>query len=344
MKQTIRNLLIAAMDLAFIFVFVWFFLAIFTHGRFVWVNMANMFAFPIFVIFLMPLMLIGLLLNIQRAKIMTLIGLGMFVFMFGGSFVSRQKPIPPSADVLRVMTFNMLVYTPDVTNAVNVIRDESPDIVMIQETSFAMADALDQKMKDLYPYQIHNPSDIPIGLSVISKYPFEVMDDDLGDYWVGTPIPLEVNWNGQIVHIVDFHMYPTTMGIMLSPEDAQAVIKIRREKAVRLVEFVQEHPGPVILAGDANDVWLNDTYITLVNSGLQDAWAQAGSGLGHTFPGNKSPGTSRLHIAGVYIPEWMVRIDYIFASPDWEVLSAKLGQTDGYSDHRPVIATLRLRK
>jgi endonuclease/exonuclease/phosphatase (EEP) superfamily protein YafD len=106
---------------------------------------------------------------------------------------------------------------------------------------------------------------------------------------------------------------------------------------------VREYDVPAIIAGDLNDVYLNDGYRILVNAGLQDVWAEAGFGLGNTFPGNKSPGTSRPHIGGFYIPEWLIRIDYIFASPEWEVLSAHIARTDGYSDHRGVVAYLRLK-
>jgi endonuclease/exonuclease/phosphatase family metal-dependent hydrolase len=92
-----------------------------------------------------------------------------------------------------------------------------------------------------------------------------------------------------------------------------------------------------------NDVFLNSPYRMLTNSGLRDAWLEAGFGLGHTFPGNKSPGTSRTHIGDVYIPEWLVRIDYIFVTPEWNVSSAYIARTDGYSDHRPVVAILHMR-
>jgi endonuclease/exonuclease/phosphatase (EEP) superfamily protein YafD len=106
---------------------------------------------------------------------------------------------------------------------------------------------------------------------------------------------------------------------------------------------VSRYDVPAIVAGDVNDVFLNNAYMLLVKAGLQDAWAESGFGLGHTFPGNKSPGTSRTHIGNLYVPEWMIRIDYIFASPEWEVLSAHIARTDGYSDHRGVVAYLRLK-
>jgi endonuclease/exonuclease/phosphatase (EEP) superfamily protein YafD len=39
---------------------------------------------------------------------------------------------------------------------------------------------------------------------------------------------------------------------------------------------------------------------------------------------------------------WLVRIDYIFHSPHWKTLDARLAKFDGVSDHRGVVAVLAL--
>jgi endonuclease/exonuclease/phosphatase (EEP) superfamily protein YafD len=39
---------------------------------------------------------------------------------------------------------------------------------------------------------------------------------------------------------------------------------------------------------------------------------------------------------------WLVRIDYIFHSPHWITLDARLAKFDGVSDHRGVVAVLAL--
>lgn len=346
MKQKIqlspRAVFIVLSDLAFAFFFLWYALLTFTHGRIALISLANMFAFQIFLL-LIPFALAGIFLRVRRLQIASLIALILFAFMFGKFFIPKQKAVPSSSDVLKVMTYNMLVFTPDVSVVADVIREEDADIVFMQETSFAMAEYLQTEMLDEYPYQIHDPSDVPLGMSVISKYPFEPIDYDLGKSWVGTPIPLAVNWNGQMVHILNFHMFPTGLGAVVNSELVDKLTQSRETHANSINQFVEKYPVPAIVAGDANDVFLNNAYQILVNAGLQDVWAETGFGLGHTFPGNKSPGTSRIHFGGVYIPEWLVRIDYIFASQEWQVLSAHMARTDGYSDHRGVVAYLRLK-
>jgi len=45
---------------------------------------------------------------------------------------------------------------------------------------------------------------------------------------------------------------------------------------------------------------------------------------------------------GLPYPGRLVRIDYIFHSDGWRAEAAWVGEWDGFSDHRPVVARLRL--
>jgi endonuclease/exonuclease/phosphatase (EEP) superfamily protein YafD len=86
---------------------------------------------------------------------------------------------------------------------------------------------------------------------------------------------------------------------------------------------------------------LSDAY-AIFTRGLVDAWQAAGVGLGHTFPGSDIPGSDRW-IGGLLSPQWLVRIDYIFHTGEWVTVSARMAEIDGVSDHRGVVAVLRLR-
>jgi endonuclease/exonuclease/phosphatase (EEP) superfamily protein YafD len=46
---------------------------------------------------------------------------------------------------------------------------------------------------------------------------------------------------------------------------------------------------------------------------------------------------------GIDVPKWLIRIDYVFCSYDWQAIDARIGPWDGKSDHRPVIAEVALR-
>jgi endonuclease/exonuclease/phosphatase (EEP) superfamily protein YafD len=338
----LRSLALAVSDLAFAFFFLWYALMTFTDGRLILVSLLNMFAFQIFLL-LIPFALTGIFLRARRLQAASLVALVLFAIAFGKFFLPKQKTVSSSAHTLKVMTYNMLVFTPEVVKIADVIREENADLIFMQETSFAMADYLQTEMLREYPYQIHYPSEIPLGMSVVSKHPFQPIDSSLGEGWVGTPILLAVDWNGETVNVINFYMPPTGLAAVIDLGLARRISKMRASQAASIVRFLEGRSAPAVVAGDANDVFLNDAYRTLVAAGLQDVWAESGFGLGHTFPGNKSVGTSRLRIGEIYIPEWLVRIDYLFASREWEPLSAHLARTDGYSDHRGVAALLRLK-
>lgn len=338
----LRAFWIALSDLYFALFFIWFVLSTFTHGRFAWVSLMNMFAFQVF-LFLLPGALAGAIFRLRRLQVAAGVAVLLFLFMFGRYFLPKSQTALATSGSLKVMTYNALAFAPDPAATVNIIRAENADIVILQETNFKVAGLLEKEMKGVYPYQIHYPSDVPLGTSVVSKYPFTKIDEELPSVWVGKPILLQVDWSGQKINVVDFHMVPTSLPTIAHPASFNQITDARKDEASALIRFLQAHPGPAIVAGDMNDVFLNDPHIMLVNSGLQDAWQEAGFGLGNTYPGNKSPGTSRVHVGEFYVPEWMLRIDYIFASPEWDVVSATLAQTDGYSDHRGVIATLHLK-
>jgi endonuclease/exonuclease/phosphatase (EEP) superfamily protein YafD len=342
MKVKLKKYLVFLSDLVFVLFFLWFSFSFFTHGRFAWVSLANMFAVYIFLL-LTPFALLGIFQGIRRIQVASLIALGLFLFTFGKFFLPKAKQFSPSEDVLKVMTYNMLVHTPEIPAVADMIREENADIVFIQETSFSLMEYMSGEMEDVYPFQIHFPSENPNGISVASKYPFEVLDYDMGKSWMGDPILLDVDWNGQPIYVVNFHMQSTSAEMILDLDFINKRSKSRERHARKIDRFLFEHPGPAIVAGDVNDVFLNDVYYALAEAGLRDSWLEAGFGLGHTFPGNRSPGTSRPKVVGLYIPEWLVRIDYIFVTRDWEVLAAYTADTDGYSDHRGVVAVLRLK-
>ncbi len=79
----------------------------------------------------------------------------------------------------------------------------------------------------------------------------------------------------------------------------------------------------LIVAGDFNDSPSSFTYRQLKKLGLNDTFIKAGKGIGATYAGK--------------IP--LQRIDYIFVTPGFEVIHAKVLDLP-YSDHYPLVSTL----
>jgi endonuclease/exonuclease/phosphatase (EEP) superfamily protein YafD len=147
-----------------------------------------------------------------------------------------------------------------------------------------------------------------------------------------------MEWDGQTVILVNIHMVPTTQ--LAAATVVEPSIRLREAEAEVLVELARR-ARPVIIAGDANSAPLNESYKILARE-LRDSWREAGFGLGHTFPGSTIPGSDRPRLGRWYVPPWLARIDYVFHSPDWVTLGARLARVDSVSDHRAVVAVLKL--
>lgn len=148
------------------------------------------------------------------------------------------------------------------------------------------------------------------------------------------------HWNEQKVAVYNVHLH-SFAGIrpweegwrrVLSPtawkEALQAYrsdFRVRGDQARVLRRMLDAEPYPFIVCADLNSTPHNWVYHYLAR-GLHDAFGEAGQGWGGTFPAR--------------FP--LVRIDYIFASKDWTVHKAYVDKAVA-SDHRPVVAELRLR-
>ena len=140
--------------------------------------------------------------------------------------------------------------------------------------------------------------------------------------------------------MVNFHMHPTAR--VASYTALTREFRRREAQAHELVRLSRTG-YPTVLGGDANAAPLNEAYKILASE-YQDAWRQAGSGLGHTFPTPYiAPGLERNQLGGIEIPPWVVRIDYIFYSPQWDASSAWFAPPDGVSDHRGILASLFIK-
>ena len=100
----------------------------------------------------------------------------------------------------------------------------------------------------------------------------------------------------------------------------------RKQQAERIRAEIDKSPYPVMVCGDFNDVPNSYAYRT-IGSGLQNAFAEKGSGIGRTFSGI-SP---------------TLRIDNIFVAEPYEVLQyTRINKK--MSDHFPVITDVQMEK
>jgi endonuclease/exonuclease/phosphatase (EEP) superfamily protein YafD len=172
-----------------------------------------------------------------------------FTWFWGALYLPRPYIPPTSGPFLTVMTYNVLAWHPYTEPIIATIRAEDPDIVLLQELNTGLARTLRTELGQVYPYQVFEPADNPNGIGVISKHPIQPTGDRLPLRWIGGPQVLELQWNGQQVTLVNFHMTSTT-GI--GPrEHVEESLRLRESQA-RLLADLADRSGLAILAGDAN--------------------------------------------------------------------------------------------
>jgi vancomycin resistance protein VanJ len=324
----------------FTVLFTWAILHTLFGDRWWWLFLPNSFAVYLFLP-LPAILVIALLVRRRETWLGFGVALALGAYLFGGLFLPKFYQAHASDPTLTVMTYNLLGFNGNREGIVAALRASNADVITLQEINPPVAESIRRDLAREYPYQALDPQFGVEGLGVISRYPLRPAGQILpGAEWVGTPQALDLDWNGTKVVLLHFHPFPTNLNGAANMEWSVHM----REQQVRVVaDFVAAHPEPLIAPVDFNANDQSRAYAMVVPV-LVDSWREAGWGLGHTFPGAASYGSSRPVIAGIPVPMWLTRIDYVFHSRHWRATSAWIGPWDGVSDHRPVVARLALTR
>jgi vancomycin resistance protein VanJ len=223
--------------------------------------------------------------------------------------------------VVKVMSYNTWSENPDARRIAGVILAERPDLVLLQEIPEEVFVSLVYELRHLYGERALNVTyDRTIHQAVVSRYPLEPRAN--------------MKWKGQAQVVV-----------MRSPAGAITVFNVHplrtggwrqryRQIATLLKEDVLPVRSPVIFGGDLN-VTENSQLYRLVTEHLQNAHDAAGLGFGFTYP-------AAVRIVALLPALPMARIDHVFFSDDFVAVRAGTLGHSGGSDHRPVIADVKL--
>ncbi len=108
----------------------------------------------------------------------------------------------------------------------------------------------------------------------------------------------------------------------------------RDDQLGSLQERIKDEINPVLVLCDCNATDQSDGYKMLDNV-LDDAFRKAGKGLGFTVAPQPMGIPSILPL--------IMRVDFVWISNDFVVLDSMVGEDNGSSDHRPVIAQVVLK-
>ena len=233
---------------------------------------------------------------------------------------------------VRVMTYNLhfgldSAGQPSLKEQARIIEESQADIVGIQEvcrgfylTGFDILTWLSQRLN--MPY-VYGPTEIlTSGNAILSRYPIREWGYSLlpsggervqgrGYLWANIDLG-----EGQELLVIVAHLHSS--GSQASPA-----------RSLQVATLLDQWHGqkPAVIMGDMNAYPDMPEIALFRNAGLKDAFVEAGTGNGYTFPA-----TAPQH-----------RIDYIWLSADLAVSNVVI-PPDTASDHLGVVATLNLQR
>jgi endonuclease/exonuclease/phosphatase family metal-dependent hydrolase len=240
----------------------------------------------------------------------------------------------------------------------DLIRKESPDIICLQEyyngkksqSNYADTILRSGKCKYHYDAYIHNgKKELPFGLITFSKYPIlAARKVQYSNTYQSYCIVVDIALPNDTVRVINTHLesirfgkedylfvndLSANTGKADDPRQGSRVIlsKIkhafqkRGSQADELSEMIKNSPYKVILCADLNDTPSSYAY-RKINSSLNDAFKEAGSGIGQTYTG--------------FLP--ILRIDYIFADRSFRIAEYRT-INNKLSDHYPIVSRIALQ-
>lgn len=283
------------------------------------VQMLNYFM-PWLLVGLLPMLLMAGLARQKRLAAALAIPTLLIGANFAPLFLPRFSVALAGGAPLKVMSYNLLYRNATLDDALNLVRQEQPDILLLQEVTPAIAQAL-KGLADIYPpghfHLAYNPQ---TGQAVISRFP--ITRQELA-FERGRALKVEINTPDSPLKVWNVH--PNT------PHPWRR----QQQQISALVNDIAAERGPLIVGGDFNTTYHSELY-RLVDSHLNNAQWEAGWGLGFTFPAH----APRVKKVPVLLP--MIRIDHIFYSRHFFAHSARTLTEAGGSDHLPIVAELSL--
>jgi vancomycin resistance protein VanJ len=331
-QERLKRILIALSMIYLASLLSWALLQRLAPDRWWWLFLISSFAIYLFLplIFILPIAFF-----VRRRSLWIGFGAALVLglYLYGWVFLP-QKPtvLASNGPTITVMTFNVFGFNVNPDGIVASLRSSNADVVSLEELNPENALAIETQLNDVYPYQILRPLVGTSGTGLISRYPMrQATDLAVGADWPDrSHILAFIDVDGQEIIFMQFHAVPPS----LNPLWIEYSVRLREQQAQDIANFAREHAIPFIAAGDFNATSTSKAY-AMITTVMNDSWREAGQGFGHTFPGQSGR---------IPLPHWLVRIDYIFHSNDWQTLSSKIGTWDGGSDHRPVLATLQLKE
>jgi endonuclease/exonuclease/phosphatase (EEP) superfamily protein YafD len=212
---------------------------------------------------------------------------------------------------IRLMNANVLARNERYDRLRQIINDEQPDIIFLQEVSPEWLTALEAIQED-YPFHYAEPRHNNFGIAVYSRLPLDAVthvDSPPLDY---PTIIATMTVDGSRLTLVNTHP--------MIPLDRSG-FEARNHQLASIAAIVAAVKGGVVLSGDFNTSMWSPAYQQLEEvTGLRNA--RQGNGILPTWP--------------TFMPFAMIPIDHTLVSEEINVVDLRTGASLG-SDHLPLI-------
>jgi len=281
--------------------------------------------------YLMPWLLLVLLPGTLWAALMhcrglaILLGISVIIIVtaYAPFFWFRDSAADNVTNSFKIVSYNTWSKNYEINRIAGVIKEQKPDILLLQEITPRIFESLKAGLKDLYsPGKAYFSYDPEMLLAVVSRFPAEP-----GTVTKGSGRVQKVTLHSPVGPITVFNVHILRRGGWQS----------RYRKINRLLKQDLIHEtGPVILGGDFNIPDQSETY-RYITRYLANTHREAGFGFGFSFP------ACPVKLFGLIPIPSLVRIDHIFINEHFETLQAGTIKDSGGSDHFPVMAVLDLK-
>jgi endonuclease/exonuclease/phosphatase (EEP) superfamily protein YafD len=233
-----------------------------------------------------------------------------------------HDPIEPE-QTLRLLTCNVQGKDLRIRDLVGLIRDERPDIVLLEECSVDLYKVL--RTQEGWHVRLRGD------YCIASRYPiaeFEPLFESEKKRRI-VAVRAKIHWSGRLIPVVAVHFMTPRSGleaIACSPlrglDSFRQIAAVQRLESGRVRSWVERNGSSLILAGDLNLTAEHPVY-RRDWSAYANAFSSTGWGLGHTMV----VGNTRL------------RLDHVLYGSEWRATRCWVGPEVG-SDHRPIVAEL----
>ncbi len=230
--------------------------------------------------------------------------------------VARATTTQPKSTI-RILHANVLSSNKQHSLLLDLITQEKPDLVMLQEVNTQWFEAL-EPLADDYPFTCIATREDNFGMAVYSRMP---LHDAVVRQFGSARLPsmaFQIQLDDALVDVIASHPMPPSSAAAQSSRD---------EQLMQVASFAERRVYPLIIVGDLNTTMWTAPYHNLCETlGLTNA--REGFGILPSWP--------------TYLPAIMrIPIDHCLISDELLVRDCRLGPKIG-SDHLPLIVDLQI--